>query len=448
MKTIKRYLFLIIMMLPIIVNASSYKQVNSIEELSNGSEILIVSDNKVFEFTDMLENPTIKEVVIKDNVINIEDDINNRFITNGSISDKTLKSKPLVTGDISKSCIKNTSCKKGILYLKDTMFHYQDKEIKIEELSIGNFTVRSDNTHYLNFDNGTWKVSSNPQNLNIYRKVDELKYNYFTDENIIIGEFSKDYSDEVNESYVDIVLHYGIDEESGYRYYYKYKNNNTVDLVFKLVDLLDNDKYEQYLLSDEYLDSNYVVTMVYATQSSKYSNISNNGVSTLGGRLDNVVGESMVHIYLSLKYSSEYYLSNDKLNDLSVKDRYIIDPNYYDVPDGYEEVIDSTILNSINYVEHDDNKFIYNIDLENYETEIFLPENEYKLPWYLNGKKVTNVVDVATNIDKLNNNTFMFKAFKEVENPNTLDLTITYIVLSFIIIGLLVALRKVIRSNR
>ena len=151
----KILVILVLFIFPFVVNAEVvYKEVKSIDELTGDQKLVFVFDDNMFEFVDILEDPISREVEIQDGYLLTDVGINNRFVIDSdasSLSGDTLKVKPLVIGDTSVTCSKNTSCTKGNLYLKDTMFHYQDKEIKIQEISEGLFSVRSDNTHYLNY---------------------------------------------------------------------------------------------------------------------------------------------------------------------------------------------------------------------------------------------------------------------------------------------------------
>lgn len=444
----KILVLLILFLLPVFVSAESlYKEVKSIEELDGKERIVFVVDNNMFEFVDILKDPVSKRISYKDEYLLTDVGINNIFnIEDSSLSGDTLKIKPLVIGDMSVTCSKNTSCKKGNLYLKDDMFHYQDKEIKIQEISEGLFSVRSDNSHYLNYQDDNWIVGDNPQGIKIYKEVtgDNSKINteYYMDDVLIIGQNSEDSINEKNESYVNIYLYYDKDDVKNIKLNYRYENSNTVDIKMKFIDMYKDNDYYDYLMNNEYLSSDYLLTRVYVTQDSGYSLITNNGINSNGGILDNILGESDVHIYVSSKYSTEYYKDKEILS-IGSKDKYYINPDSYTIPNGYEESIDSKILESINYIDPKGvQKFVYNIELIDYESEINLPENELKYPWYINGKLVKDEFDVAVNLKEADNKIFKFTYYTKVENPNTLDNKSKFILIIILLIGIFVYSRK------
>lgn len=423
MKVIKKSfsLLVVLLCLPFIVKASVvYREVRSIDELDGNQKVVFGVDGNIFEFVDILENPISKKVDIQDGYIKSDIGINNIFIINdeySTLSENSIKVKPLVIGDTTVTCIKNTSCKKGNLYLKDSMFHYQDKEIRIQEYEYG-FNIRSDSTHYLNYTDGAWVIGENPQEIKIYREVDEYKY---VDDVLIIGQTSED-SNLNNKSYVNIHLYYDKQPVKNIKFDFMYKNNNTVDLKIKFIDRYNDDFYSsnyEYLMSGEYLSSDYLFTRVYAKQDSSYSMLTNNGVNLSGGLLDNVLGESDVYIYVSSKYSTEYYIDKQKL-DISSNGKYYISPDSYTVPNGYDDAVDSKILESVSYVDPKGiESFVYNIDLTDYESSFTLPSNKYNLPWYINGKVVSGEFDIANNVAKADNKVFIFIAYKDLVNPNT-----------------------------
>lgn len=441
MNLLKRYMFvLVLFFLPSIVFADTkFEKVQSIDELEGDNRILFVVDDNVFTFVDILENPTSVEVDTSDGINAKDVDINNIFViknSDSSISGNTLKVKPLVIGDTSASCSKNKPCSKGNLYLKDSMFHYQDKEIKIEQLTDGGFSVRSDNSHYLNYKNNEWGISSNEQSISIYKEVEIIEDNdskeetttkkleYITDDILIIGATKKDTSDETNESYVDIIVHYDLAEEKEFKIKFKYKNSDTVDLKIKFIDKYSDDLFESrydYLFnSDDYLDSDYLITRMYVTQDSNYSNIVNENVSNKGGLFDNVVGKSILHIYVSSKYSAEYYVGDEIVDKLTSINKYYINPDYYVVPDSYESSIEIDNINNSEYVlPKGISKYLYNMDMSGYESKFNLSENELGLPWYLNGKKVNSPFEVSENVLEASNKIFKFVSYVEIENPNT-----------------------------
>lgn len=463
MKLLNKYIVsLIIFLFPFIVNAK-YTQVNGLNEIKENSKILLVVDDNVFTFVDILEDPTSTQVSIEDGINTKEIDNNNIFNVGMiiNVNGNTMKIKSLLIGDSSVDCKNNKPCSKGYLYLKHDMFHYQSKQIKIEDIGNGEFSVKNDDNHYLNFINNEWIISDNEQGIKIFKldsdnsiegdssdekleeSTPEEKLTYITDNTLLMGATKYDNEDELNESYIKIYVHYDLDDVKEYKIEYKYKNNDSVDLKIKFVDRYSEDlfvsKYDYLFNSEEYLDSDYLITRIYAKQDSSYSNISNEDLSNKGGLLDNITGKSDLHIYVSSKYSAEYYIGNDIQRNLSMKDKYYISPDSYEIPSGYEEAIDyfenSNILLS-------SNTFSYNMDMSGYDSSFYLPENDLGLPWYLNGKKINGEFIVGDNILEADNKVFKFISYLEVDNPNTYSSFITLSIGMTIICGLILLSRR------
>lgn len=276
------------------------------------------------------------------------------------------------------------------------------------------------------------------------QSVEELEEtNYISDDILIIGATKKDNKDEDKESYVNIIVHYDSENVLEYKINYKYRNNDSVDLKIKFLDKysenLFESRYDYLFNTDEYLDSDYLITRMYVKQDSSHSNIKNKDLSIRGGLLDNVAGKSDLHIYVSSKYSAEYYIGEDIQRELTSKDKYYIDPDSYEVPNGYEESIDyfengNILLSS--------NRFVYNMDMSGYESSFYLRENDLGLPWFLNGKKITGEFIVSDNIEEVDNKTFKFIAYVEVVNPNTYSNFIMIFIGLSIVCGLVLLSRR------
>lgn len=459
---IKYFKFFLICMLfiPFVVKAESdYLEVKSIDELKGDNKILLVVDDNVFTFIDILEEPTSTQVNIGNEISSDDIDQNNIFVIkeeDSSLSGDTLKIKPLVIGDTSVTCSKNASCSKGNLYLKDDMFHYQDKEIKITDLGNGTFSIRSDNSHYLNYSANEWIVSSKEQGIKIFKEVNGVdsdivddtinnKLSYITDDILIIGATKLDKEDEVNESYVNIIVHYDLDDKKEYQIKYRYSKYDSVDLKMKFVDKYsDNlfvDKYDYLFNSDEYLDSDYMITRMYVEQDATYSNIKNEDLSIRGGVIDNVSGKSNLHIYVSSKYSAEYYIGEDIQRELTSKNKYYINPDSYDIPSEYANAIDY-FDNADILLADSKGLFVYNLDTSGYESSFYLRENDLGLPWYLNGKKISGEFFVSDNAVEAENKVFKFVSYVEVENPNTYSGVLIIILTLAVIAGLVILSRR------
>lgn len=448
-----RFLLISLLFVPFIVNAK-YVQVNDLNEIKENSKIFFLVDYNVFTFVDILENPTNTEVSIDDGINENEIDYNNIFNVGKiiNISGNTMKLKSLLIGDPSVSCKNNKPCGKGYLYLKHDMFHYQSKQIKIENIGNGFFSIKNDDNHYLNYIDNEWIINNKKQGIQIFKLEDEHnndeieqeeKLTYITDDILIMGATKLDKEAEVNQSYINIFVHYDFDDIKEYKINYRYNNYDSVDLKIKFVDKYSEDlfvsKYDYLFNSEEYLDSDYLITRIYAKQDSSYSNISNEDLSNKGGLLDNITGKSDLHIYVSSKYSAEYYIGNDLQRNLSMKDKYYISPDSYEIPSGYEEATDyfenSNILLS-------SNTFLYDMDMSGYDSSFYLPENDLRLPWYLNGKKINGEFIVGDNILEADNKVFKFISYLEVDNPNTYSSFITLFIGMTIICGLILLSRR------
>ena len=204
---------------------------------------------------------------------------------------------------------------------------------------------------------------------------------------IKVEDNTKDGLDEINQGSITVNVYVdGVPREADHELKYAYAENAMVD-----VDVT---------LYGENADK-YVINKVYADQNNPGSS---NGIQLNGGVLDNVSDGSTVSIYLTSKYSVEYYLNNEK------QEGTYLDETVYT----YEET--ASQQTSHNYYPAED--LAKNINVKDLPS---VGENEYVLGWTLQDEEVepgTNL-KISESKDKTENNVYKFYATSDVKKEIT-----------------------------
>lgn len=139
--------------------------------------------------------------------------------------------------------------------------------------------------------------------------------------------------------------------------YYRYHDDNTADLSIKFIwsnivnempELDDyKEEFEKYkeltgedlnplhvYMSDHSLypkydqSGHYIIDAVIATQGGSQDGMLNrlNWMTSYGGKLDNVDGNSTVHLFVTTKYNAKYYLDNEEIEDYFKADEFFTTP--------------------------------------------------------------------------------------------------------------------------
>lgn len=277
--------------------------------------------------------------------------------------------------------------------------------------------------------------------LNVYPVLHKLTERYVYDDNVIVGEYGDDAVDEIYNGTIDVYFWYGFSKTPVKNtIYYKYRDYDSVDIVIKFLDGYDESKYSDL---KEYLDdintyptsSKYVITQVLASQMTVYTQIKDfNEIHITGGMLDNVLGNSTVHIFLSPIFSTEYYVNNVIQPKYGVKNKYIINPADLDDLNDYANAVSTSIKFDKNSAVDGSTVFDYEIgetrfdvrylpDLKPYEFNFDLPVYQKDLKWTFQNREVEGNLkasDLYKEIDSL-----VFK-FYIVTPPNTLDNIVLY----------------------